>query len=238
MRLAGRSERMRRLVVAVLCFIGLDALPAGSAPIPVSSGTMTGFRTCTLTVRGGAAVEGIDAQVEQDRPTTNTNGNDMQVASDPTKGRRAYLMFDLTTCSPQIPQGARIDSAVVRLHVSSRPSQCRTQHIFRVPAPWTESGITWNTQPDGWSALNAPADGERTSSLSVGPTGCPNAANGYVSGWDVTADVRAFLAGAPNHGWMIRDGVEGASPTQTANYRTKNANNASQSPQLIVDYTP
>jgi hypothetical protein len=230
---------IRRAVVATLCLIGLSCLPAAGAPLPVSSGNLATFRSCTLTVRGNAAVEGFEAFVDQNSANANGNGSTIDVASNiATKNRRSYVQFDLSRCSPAIPSTATVNSATLRLYMSGLPNACRTHDIFRVASTWTETGITWNTQPFG-TTLNNPPTGQRTASIDVGSAPCQNQTNGvYVSGWNVTADVSAYVNGtATNFGWMIRDDVEASATNRTGSYNTKNANNAVQSPQLIVNYT-
>jgi len=58
-----------------------------------------------------------------------------------------------------------------------------------------------------------------------------------VTGWDVTADVQAFVSGsATNYGWMIRDDVEGSSTSRAVTFSSKEAANIPRSPQLVVNY--
>src|SRR5205085_439790 len=160
-------------------------------------------------------------------------------ADDPAHGhRRTYERFDLTACHPVIPSSAVIQAATLRLYGTNLPPACRTQDIFRVPSAWTETGITWNNQPFGTS-LNNPATAQRTSSIAIGPAGCQNSTvNGYVSGWNVTADVQAFVAGAGNFGWMIRDDAENYASSQISAYATREKSSSSidDSPQLVMSY--
>ncbi|MBL8229539.1 MAG: DNRLRE domain-containing protein [Bryobacterales bacterium] len=55
-----------------------------------------------------------------------------------------------------------------------------------------------------------------------------NAQSGWVE-WDVTADVAAFLAGTPNHGWLVRKADE--SQSGRADYSSREG---SQPPQLVL----
>jgi hypothetical protein len=233
------SPWIGRLVTATLCALGFIVLPAAAAPLNVGSGNLSNYRACTLTVRGASATEGFDTWVNQDAPTANNGtSNTMDVdASTGTKVRRVYLMFDLTACTPQIPASATVTSARLRLFLSGLPTLCRTQDVFRVGSSWTETGITWNNQPFG-TTIDNPPSGERTAAMDVGKSPCENATNSvYVTGWDVTTDVAAYVAGsATNNGWMIRDDAEN-SASAGSTYRTKNVNSATQSPQLIVNYT-
>ena len=233
------SPWIRRAVTATLCAFGFSVLPAAAAPLNVGSGNLSNYRACTLTVRGASATEGFDTYVDQNASGSNFGtSNTMDVdANTGTKIRRIYLRFDLTACSPQIPASATVTSARLRLFLSGLPNACRTQDVFRVGSSWTETGITWNNQPFG-TTINNPPSGERTAAMNVGKSPCDNPTNSvYVTGWDVTTDVAAYVAGtATNHGWMIRDDAED-SGNFGGTYRTKNVNQAVQSPQLIVNYT-
>jgi hypothetical protein len=129
--------------------------------------------------------------------------------------------------------------ATLRLYVNNMPTACETHDIFRVTSAWTETGLTWNNQPFGTS-LNNPPQAQRTTSLNVGTSPCQNTTNNaYVSGWNVTTDVQAFVAGtATNFGWMIRDDVEDSATTRVTTYATRDGNPLNQSPQLVVTYSP
>jgi hypothetical protein len=97
--------------------------------------------------------------------------------------------------------------------------------------------VNWNSQPFG-TAVNNPASASRTSSIIVGtPAACANSTpNAYVSGWDVTPDVQAFVNGtAINNGWMIRDDVEDGAG-DTVQFANSTQGLATASPQLIVTY--
>ncbi|HEY6628301.1 MAG TPA: DNRLRE domain-containing protein [Acidimicrobiia bacterium] len=213
---------------------------AAAAPITLTAKTLAVYRTCTLTAWAAGSTTVADSWVNHNNLTQN-NGTatfmDVQTAG-ATTNRRAYIRFDLTQCSPAIPSSATISSGTLRLYASAIPGVCRTQDIFRVTFAWTEAGLTWNTQPAGWNAANQPASGSRTSFITVGP-GCQNTAVGYVNGWDVTADVSAFVAGtATNHGWMIRDDIEASGTARNVRYSSKDLANLAQAPQLTVTYRP
>jgi len=232
-------RRRVRILVALVGALGVMGAPALAASFTVASSNLATFRTCTLTPLSGASTAGTDSWVNQNSPTTN-NGTD--TASSATslslnKNARIYLRFDLTKCGPAIPATATIDSAVLRMVPSAVATLCRTYDIFRVTASWSETTITWNNQPFG-TAVNNPASASRTSSSNIGAAPCAiTSVNAYTTGWDVTADVAAFVAGtATNNGWMIRDDVENASTTiRTTTFYARETNSVA-SAQLIVDY--
>jgi parallel beta-helix repeat protein len=106
--------------------------------------------------------------------------------------------------------------ALVRFRLPARPDECqqvreaklqlyaasgttgRTIHALQVAGGWSESEVTWATQP--------------------GTTGVPATADSGLGTleWDVTSQVQAMYLGS-NNGFLIRDEVEGdvASPEQS-----------------------
>jgi hypothetical protein len=123
---------------------------------------------------------------------------------------RALVRMDQTLIAAAVGSGS-LASATLELYVSSAGSwgaDGRTVDLHRMTADWTELGATWNcpndtntlnsqpncaTQWDGGSFDSEPSD-------SVLHT---NSTAGYVQ-FNVTADVRAFLAGTANYGWMAK----------------------------------
>jgi hypothetical protein len=232
-----RSTSIIASLAALAVVVGLLATRSGlAASMTVSSKNLTSIRTCALVTM--SSVGGIDAGVRQATPTTNygalANAN---VSGSLSDNRRMYLRFDLGACVPAIPATSTVTNALLRINSSAQPSVCRTNDIFRVSSSWTETGITWNTQPFGTS-LNNPSSGQRTAALQIGNTCATNNLNGYVTGWNVTPDVNAWVRGtAQNHGWMIRDDAEGVLAA-AATYRTREANGVTLDPWLVITYVP
>lgn len=229
------------MALIAVVFLVVVPVAAVAAPILLTTKTLTVYRTCTLTAWTADSTTVADAWINHNNLNQN-NGTatfmDVE-SSGATSNRRAYIRFDLTRCSPAVPATATV-SATLRLYASAVPAACRTEDVFRVTFPWTETGVNWNTQPAGWNPINHPASGARTSFITVGtPAGCQNLAVGYVTGWDVTADVNAFVSGAAtNNGWMIRDDVEGSATARNVRYSAKNLANLAQAPQLVITYRP
>jgi hypothetical protein len=196
--------------------IGVAATPALAASFTVSSSNLATLRTCTLTPLSGASTAGTDSWVDQTSATTNNGvATSLTATSRSTsKNARVYLQFDLTKCNPVIPASATVNSAVLRMMPAAVATACRTYDVFRVTTSWVETTITWNNQPFG-TTLNNPASASRTASSNIGAAPCTNTGvNAYTTGWDVTADLAAFVAGtATNNGWMIRDDVEDFGPS-------------------------
>lgn len=232
------SKRMRVLVVTAVA-VALSCGPAFGASLTVNSNTLSNFRTCTLTPVTAASLTGIDSWVNQNAATTNNGTTSPLTATSRTsQNARLYLRFDLTKCSPTIPSTATVSSAVLRLVPSALASLCRTYDLYRVTASWVETTITWNNQPFG-TTVNNPSSVSRESSSNVGAATCANqTTNVYTTGWTVTTDVAAYVAGtATNNGWMIRDDVEDSGNTaRTTSFYSDEANSVA-APQLILDYT-
>jgi hypothetical protein len=227
------------VVVAVIAIVPAVAF---AASLTLSAKTLTTYRTCTLSSWTAGSTTLIDSWVNHGSLTQNNGTStflDVQ-SSGASANRRTFIRFDLTRCNPTIPATATVLSATLRMYASAVPTACRTQDIFRVTFAWTESGVTWNTQPAGWSLINQPTGASRTSFTTVGtPVGCQNRAAGYVDGWNVTNDVSAFVAGtATNQGWMIRDDVEGSATAQNVRYSAKNLANRAQAPYLVITWRP
>jgi hypothetical protein len=237
----GAVPRGRRPLAISLAALAMAVGGAGTvmaATLSLTSKTLTVYRTCTLTATPSTSTAETDSFVNQ-AAANGTNGTGTTIDSQSSNGanRRIYLRFDLTKCRPTIPV-ASVKNATLRLFVTAIPAVCRTEDIFRVTASWTETTITWNNQPFGTS-VNNPPTAQRTSAITIGGAPCQNTAAGtYVNGWDVTADLAAFVAGsATNYGWMIRDDAENSATARLARFSTREANVLAQSPQLIVTYS-
>jgi hypothetical protein len=232
--------RIRRFAVIVACALGLGVSPAFAASLTVASNNLTTFHECVLTAIATASTVSVDSFVNQ-ASTAQNNGTTATMtvnSSSGSKNTRTYVQFDLTKCSPTIPSTATIRIATLRLYATVVPAVCRTHDIFRVTSAWTEAGITWANQPFGTTSNN-PASGSATAQMVIG-TGCAanTGTNVYVTGWTVTTDVAAYLAGtATNDGWMIRDDVEDSTTARNSTYESSEVNTASKGPQLVIDYT-
>ena len=233
------ARRSLALSLAILAVAVGGAGTVMAATLSLTSKTLTVYRTCTLTATPSTSTAESDAFVNQaSANSTNGTGATMDIQSSNAANRRIYIRFDLTKCRTAIPAAASVKSATLRLYVSAIPAVCRTEDIFRVTASWSETTITWNNQPFGTS-VNNPPTAQRTSAITIGGAPCQNTATGtYVNGWDVTADLAAFVAGsATNYGWMLRDDTENSASARLARFSTREANVLAQSPQLIVSYS-
>jgi hypothetical protein len=156
-----------------------------------------------------------DSWIDQNSPSNN-KGTDsiLKVQSKGTKDNfRALVRFALPIT---VPPGCEIGSATLRLYAASAKNG-RTIDAIRLAAPWSEDQVTWANQPATSGAAAA-----------VSPSG-----NGYRE-WNVTAHVRQMYNEGANHGFLIRDAVEGADAEQQFHSREKGEN----PPQLVLSFSP
>jgi len=233
------SARWSRLGLIVAFAALLGTTSASAASLSLSSQALTPYRACTITATPATTTALFDTTVRQGSAASNFGTlTSTNVSSGSAINQRAYLRFDLTTCSPAIPTTVVVRLATLRIYLTAVPAACRTIDVFAATASWTETGITWNNQPFG-TAINNPPTASRSGSFTVGtPAGCQNQATGvYLVGGTVTSDVAAFVAGsATNFGWMLRDDTEGAATTRTVTFSSKELATVGQAPQLVVTY--
>ncbi|MHA6780363.1 right-handed parallel beta-helix repeat-containing protein [Pseudonocardia saturnea] len=107
-------------------------------------------------------------------------------SSAPGQDARALVRFALPEGGP----ACELTSATLRLNGDRDAGRVLT--AAPLAGAWTESAVTWNTQP----AVTAAAPATAASGA------------GYRE-WDVSAHVAAMLAGtAPDHGWLVSDAAE------------------------------
>jgi hypothetical protein len=228
---------LHRLLLALLvgASVALVATQVGSAaPLPVASRSLTSVRTCVVTGYPSTSTATADTYVQQGSANaTAGTATSMNVSSlSGSKNQRAYVKFDLSRCAPLIATTATVQVATLRLLVSALPSggACATEDVYRVTSTWSETTLTWNTQP----TFATP----RTGFTSVGGGSCTTTTTNVYANWNVTADVAAFVATtATNFGWMIRDATESASTVRTVGYYSTEINTLGASPQLVVTDT-
>ena len=151
-----------------------------------------------------------DAWVDELTPELN-GGTDatLAVESSAVGGTaRAYVRFALPS---QVPNGCVVRSARLRLYTDS-PGEGYRFEAQAVGSSWTESGVTWNAQPQAAGAV------------SVAWT-----RGGYMN-WNVTAQVAAGLDAVRN-GFVVRAAGEG---TDTAGATGFNAREKAENPPELV----
>ena len=220
-----RHPRPRRLwlllaPVALVPLVRADAASLGVATQRLTSHSAASQVPPTTCSLGPAA----DTYVAEDAGTTNYGtSTSLLVRSEALANRRAFLRFDLSSCS--IPSNASIGTAALRLTLTSPPTVSRTYEVHRASAAWTEAAVTWSTQP----SVLAPA----TSSAVTGTTA------GAIVEWSVKADVEAFVQGTvTNEGWRISDATESESTARESGFAAREEVTSSSRPVLTVTYYP
>ena len=193
---------------------------ATATPTPTATATATATATPTPTQVAFTAT--ADAGVDQGNATTNFGAlasMDVRSGSGPTK-KRSFVVFDLSS----IPAGSTISSATLDLCAIAVPATTRTYQVERVAVAWTESGVTWSSQP------------------AVAATGSATTTTPSVAGcmsWTATTDVQDWINGvASNFGWRVRDSSEGTGPALTTFRAREDVGVPSEQPKLTVTYTP
>jgi hypothetical protein len=162
---------------------------------------------CGLAVTAPTAA---DAWIDENSPSDN-KGTDsiLKVQSKgPRDNFRALVRFSL----PAVPQGCVIESATLRLFSPSAKTG-RTRHALRLAGPGSENQVNRSNQPQTAGAAAATTSGQ-----------------GYRE-WMVTSQVHEMYAGS-NHGFLIRDAVEGQDAEQQFHSREK----GETPPQLVIRF--
>lgn len=176
-----------------------------------------------------------DAYLRSGAPNANEGAETLvRINSSPN---RAMVRFDQAQIAAATA-GLVLVSARLELYVTAANQWGigRDVNAHRLTANWSEAGATWNCPIDSnpgngaadcgsqWAGglyAVAATDDEFLTDASV---------NQYV-GWDVTADVAAFLSGTANHGWLIRKDLENQNGNADFNAREAGANR----PRLVLD---
>jgi hypothetical protein len=100
-----------------------------------------------------------------------------------------YLQFGLPK---DLHKGATVTSAHLRVQQDGEwlPVGARTLTKQRIGEKWLLSTLTWRTRPNPVTGTDVALTQTTTGDLAVWD-------------WDVTADVQAWVNGAPNYGWRI-----------------------------------
>lgn len=161
-----------------------------------------------------------DSYIKQDSGGNDNYGTDASLyvrASSANNVRRTYIGFDLSPYSSHTD----VSSANVYLYLDNAPSNSRIHNIYKVTSSWTETEITWNTQPSASEIFS--------SSTETGTS------KYFWISWDVTSDVQSFLSGTTNNGWVIKDSDESSSGSTLFEYVSKEESGATD-PYLAITY--
>ena len=211
-------RRARRTAYAGTALALLVAAPAFAATFTVVSTKLTAWQGATSVAVCASpgthtATASADSWVDQSSPLTNyATDSSLRVRSKSASANaRALVRFAL----PELSANCTVTLARLRLYSSSALTG-RTLQALRVNAAWTESTVTWSTQPATTGAAATVASG----------TGWRE--------WTVTSQAAAMYSGA-NNGFLIRDATEGAAagPEQSLHAREKAPDNP---PQLVLTF--
>jgi hypothetical protein len=153
-------------------------------------------------VGAGGYTTGRDTDIHQSDPDL-VFGPAVSASIDASDGggqTQALLAFDgiVGNAATQIPAGASVTSATLRLQIDSAGSGI---NMHRMVSDWNEATITWNTAVNGISADGVEA--RAAVSLSLGANDAnTNIPTGPLT-LDVTTDVQAWVNGTANFGWAI-----------------------------------
>jgi len=185
--------------------------------------------TATASVAAGyafnlyAITPAADSQVASGKATTNSGSATsmyVQSANGGTYGNeRAWMKFDLSG----IPAGATISNAVLNIYCFGTAGDSMPAALCGGTSDtWTETGITWNTQPAFGSAL-------QTQTLSS------TSANNWLN-WDVTGFTQTKFGGNKLVSLVIKPVTEDSTDATSPGYKfdAKEYNSGSNAPYLTV----
>lgn len=192
---------------------GISALPASPAissridALAPSTQANSLTLTATTTVNTSNEVDltaVADAQVESGSPGTNLGtSSNLFIQSSTTAAssfgdERSWLRFDLSS----LPAGATITSATLEMFCWRTAGASLPAEVRGIPNDsWTETGITWNNQPDYTTGAVL-----STQTLAAGATN-------VWYGWDVTAFAQSEQAGDKLVSLVAKPVTEGAAAT-------------------------
>jgi len=195
----------------------------------------------TITIQPGN--DGLDGWIQQEAPTTSGGSDSVLVVGEDNSFAqlfRSCIKFDLSN----IPQGSRIDSAVLTLTYaeagSFRSSNNRTIRVYRALRSFTES-LTWNTYDgtNNWGTAgcsNTTSDREATD---IGSTTC-NTTDIDESEKSITltaSKIQEMLTGGTfsNNGFLLKMDTESSDRFQ---WHSSESATSSKRPKLVINYTP
>jgi hypothetical protein len=166
---------------------------------------------------GSAADSYVSAGLE----LNNGGATIMYVGGDAAFVSRSFVRFNVSS----IPAGSSVTAAQLTLCMLTNPdpgTTGRAQKLSRVTSAWSETGVTWSTQP----SVAASA----TASVGVPPSA-------QCITLTVTADVQAWVDGAANYGWRFGAANESQTGVSDVGYATREYSVAGKRPLLTVAYT-
>ncbi|MEP7012842.1 MAG: DNRLRE domain-containing protein [Acidobacteriota bacterium] len=195
------------------------------------------FAGAVATAQTVALPANSDTYLRQSSANQN-NGQDTLLHVQQSGHNRVLVAMDSAAIAAAVGTG-HLASATLELYVTDSAgwgTAGRTVDLHRMAATWTENGATWNcgidtiptnsqpnctTQWDGGTFDDEPSD----SALHLNTTG------GIVQ-WNVTDDVRAFLSGTPNYGWLAK--LSDETLGGNVDYTSRQGSATAQRPRLVL----
>ena len=226
----GSSRRFRLRDATLSSFNGFPPVSAIDAVSPAVQSTaplaLTATASDPVSVNTAVAAAAMDAQVVEGYPTSNYGTKTYLYTQSATTGsyldERSWLQFNL---SGLIPAGAQVTAARLKLYCWKAGSANMAASVHSVnDDTWTETGLTWNSQP----AIGAAIDSK---TLSAGATGL------WYS-WDVTSFVQTQTGSSDTTiSLVVKPQTEGSATALTYGFDSREYATTSMRPVLEVDYS-
>lgn len=161
-----------------------------------------------------------DTYLKEGTPNKN-QGAETVLSIRQSGSHRSLVLFDQVEIASAVGTST-LTAAKLRLTIVSNGNNWGSGGgvaAHRLTQSWSELGATWNCPDDTNTGNSSPdctqwdMDGTPQFPFLTTPTDVVLHQNGQqgVVEWNVTADVAAFLAGTPNHGWVIKKADESES---------------------------
>lgn len=205
------------------------ALPLG---LVLLFGLVNGLQAQTVLVPAAA-----DSYLRSGNPNQN-QGSEQLLRIQSSGQNRALVRMDPAALLAAVGGGYLVSARLelsIQTNTDNWGADGRTVEAHRIIADWSETGVTWNcgidtvpgnSQPDCASLWEGGSFAEEPSDVLLHANGL----TGWI-GFEVTADVRDFLAGAANYGWLIKKTDEGQ--TGQVDY-TSRQGTAGAAPRLVL----
>lgn len=191
-------------------------LATASAAITLSATASAGGNAFTLTPVADAQVESATAYASTNFGTSN-NLYVQSSSVSPYGNERAWLKFDLSG----IPAGSTITNATLQMWNWTSAGAALAVEVDAVTDDtWTETGITWNTQPAFGAAIDTQTFAAATKNV--------------WRNWNVTSFIQGQFAGDKIASLVVKPVTEGSTDATAPSYGFDSKEYGSNAPVLAV----